>query len=299
LPATVTRPGGASSSEPAFAPYRPPPVEDDEIEGGTGSLGMAPEIVINLEEELEDLNTDLLTMDRQSDSPHPLSPRQTVVLDGALAEIERNNNDPDFDPVSTVLAEVPSTQPTALPTPPRRVVRKVEGAKHRLPAPPTASTPMPALPTLGRTRGRRILHLAAPPKMARVSARREPAQYFVPPSPWAFEVPPQPSIEFRAETPMVVDTPMEQGNRFPSTPDPFQDTDEDFCPLIASWGDIMEQEDRAAAAAVLTVTTVPDTPVTTTVVPAVVDKGLSHSILPHRGGMTGQSAPTVLTCWSL
>ena len=31
----------------------------------------------------------------------------------------------------------------------------------------------------------------------------------------------------------------------------------------------------------------------------VVDKGLSHSILPHRGGMTGQSAPTVLVCWSL
>jgi len=31
----------------------------------------------------------------------------------------------------------------------------------------------------------------------------------------------------------------------------------------------------------------------------VVDKGLSHSILPHRGGMTGQSAPTVLACWSL
>ena len=31
----------------------------------------------------------------------------------------------------------------------------------------------------------------------------------------------------------------------------------------------------------------------------VVDKGLSHSTLPHRGGMTGQSAPTVLVCWSL
>jgi len=31
----------------------------------------------------------------------------------------------------------------------------------------------------------------------------------------------------------------------------------------------------------------------------VVDKGLSHSILPHRSGMTGHSAPTVLACWSL
>ena len=32
---------------------------------------------------------------------------------------------------------------------------------------------------------------------------------------------------------------------------------------------------------------------------SVVDKGLRHSILPRRGGMTGQSAPTVLVCWSL
>ena len=31
----------------------------------------------------------------------------------------------------------------------------------------------------------------------------------------------------------------------------------------------------------------------------VVDTGLSHSVLPHRGGMTGQSAPAVLACWSL
>ena len=31
----------------------------------------------------------------------------------------------------------------------------------------------------------------------------------------------------------------------------------------------------------------------------VVDIGLSHSILPYLGGMTGQSAPTVLACWSL
>ena len=127
---------------------------------------------------------------------------------------------------------------------------------------------MPALPTLGRTRGRGILRLAAPPKVARVSARREPAQYFVPPPPWAFEVPPQPSVEFRVETPAVLDTPMEQGNRFPSTPDPFLDTDEDFRPLTVSWGDIMEQEDRAAIAAVPTVMTVPDMPVMTTVVPA-------------------------------
>ena len=51
---------------------------------------------------------------------------------------------------------------------------------------------------------------------------------------------------------MVSDTPMEQGNRFPSTPDPFLDADEDFRPLTASWGDIMEQEDRAATTAVPT-----------------------------------------------
>jgi len=32
---------------------------------------------------------------------------------------------------------------------------------------------------------------------------------------------------------------------------------------------------------------------------SIVDVGLHHSILPLRGGMTGQSAPAVLACWSL
>ena len=31
----------------------------------------------------------------------------------------------------------------------------------------------------------------------------------------------------------------------------------------------------------------------------IVDVGAHHGILPLRGGMTGQSAPTVLACWSL
>ena len=42
-------------------------MEDDSIEGGVDDLGMAPNIVVNLEEEVEDLNADLLTTDRQSD----------------------------------------------------------------------------------------------------------------------------------------------------------------------------------------------------------------------------------------
>jgi len=36
--------------------------------------GMAPEIVVDLTEEVEDLNADLLTTDRQSDSPQAMSP---------------------------------------------------------------------------------------------------------------------------------------------------------------------------------------------------------------------------------
>ena len=73
-PAKVPRPEEASDSGPALAPYRPPPVEDDDLDGGMDSHGMAPELVVDLEEELEDLNADLLTTDHQSDSPHPSSP---------------------------------------------------------------------------------------------------------------------------------------------------------------------------------------------------------------------------------
>jgi len=68
-------------ARPPLAPYLPPPVEDDDIIGGSDDLGMAPEIVVNLEEEVKDLNTDLLTMDRQSDSPHPPLPRAAAALE--------------------------------------------------------------------------------------------------------------------------------------------------------------------------------------------------------------------------
>jgi len=32
---------------------------------------------------------------------------------------------------------------------------------------------------------------------------------------------------------------------------------------------------------------------------SIVDVGVHHSIFPLSGGMTGQSAPAVLACWSL
>jgi len=57
------RPEGMPEAGPALAPYRPPPIEDDDIEGGMDDLGMAPETVGNLEEEVKDLNADLLTID--------------------------------------------------------------------------------------------------------------------------------------------------------------------------------------------------------------------------------------------
>ena len=107
------RPAGFPEAGQAVASYQPPPVEDDEILGGTDAQGLAPEVEVDLEEELEDLNADLLTTDRQSDSPHALSPRQRAEFDGARESevIDRNNNDPDFDPVDCVLVEVLSTQP--------------------------------------------------------------------------------------------------------------------------------------------------------------------------------------------
>jgi len=39
------------------------PVEDDTIQGGMDEHGMVPEIVVDLEQEVEDINTDLLTTD--------------------------------------------------------------------------------------------------------------------------------------------------------------------------------------------------------------------------------------------
>ena len=106
--------------------YRPPTVEDDEIVGGVDTQGMVPEVEVDLEEEVEDLNADLLTTDRQSDSPHALSPRQKDEFEEPMESepIDRNNNDPDFDPVDCVLVEVPSAQPPSPKTPSRRVTRR-------------------------------------------------------------------------------------------------------------------------------------------------------------------------------
>jgi len=110
LPAKTSRPEGMPEAEPPLAPYQPPPVEDDDIIGGDNDVGMAPEIVVNLEEEVEDLNTDLLVMDRQSDSPHLPSPRVVAALD-----LYTLNNVPLVELPFDVLKVVLSTQPVTPP----------------------------------------------------------------------------------------------------------------------------------------------------------------------------------------
>jgi len=82
------------------------------------------------------------------------------------------------------------------------------------------------------------------------SRRRPLPRDALPPPPWTFEVPPAPRVEFRAETPVVVDPLPESGNRLPVMPDIYQDADEDLRPLTSgSWADTVEREERAAAAA--------------------------------------------------
>ena len=86
------------------------PVKDDSIVGGQDEFGMVPEIVVGLKGELEDLNVDPISMDRDSDSPHPPFPTKATVLDSTVqAEVV-------LDTISAVLREMPLMQPrTSLP----------------------------------------------------------------------------------------------------------------------------------------------------------------------------------------
>jgi len=86
-PAKAQHPERMPKASTTLAPYRLPPVEDDEVMGGADKIGLAPEIEVDLEAECEDLNTDLITMDRQLDSPHPHSPRAAYALDSTLGII--------------------------------------------------------------------------------------------------------------------------------------------------------------------------------------------------------------------
>jgi len=110
-PAKSMRPDGFPEAGHSVAPYLPPPVEDDDVIGGTDDQGMAPEIEVDIEQEVEDLNADLVTM-----VPSP-------TMEAAL---ERCAADDTFE-VGTeldVLTIVPSTQPPSPRTPPRRVTRR-------------------------------------------------------------------------------------------------------------------------------------------------------------------------------
>jgi len=91
-PAKTSCPDGfpIAGTEPSTG--RPVPREDDSLGGGWDESGMALEVAVVLEEELEDLNMQPITMDQDSDSPHPLSPHQAAALDEAVF----NNREPDL-----------------------------------------------------------------------------------------------------------------------------------------------------------------------------------------------------------
>ena len=211
---------------------------------------MVPDIVVDLEQEVEDLNTDLLTTDRQSDSPQPTSASQEAALETDIVA-DTQPMDVDLD----VLTVVPSTQPDPSQTPLRRSARRYSGrrpGRSQLSDPPTAPAPPPPSWTgdQGPMVGRGILRLCAPPKLDRTPAsrRRPPPCTIVPLPQWTTEVPPSVPVEFRADTPILTVSAQEQGNRMPLTPDVFQDADVDYRPLTGSWGDIVEREEREASA---------------------------------------------------
>jgi len=176
-PAKGSRPEGMPEAGLSLAPYLPPPVEDDDIVGGGDDLGMAPEVVVNLKEEVEDLNTDLISMDRQLDSPHPLSPSTVAALDRDLSTNNVSAEAP-FD----VLHVVPSTQPETPPPPAGVSARQLRSRSRRRvtgnapPVPPLmALAPHISDSEQRPATGRGILHLRAPPKLARMPApRRRP-----------------------------------------------------------------------------------------------------------------------------
>jgi len=123
LPAKSRRPEGFPEAGESTASYMPPPVEDDSLVGGIDDQGLAPEIEVNIEEEVEDLNADLVTTDRQSDSPGPASPTLAAALKHCIAE------DPTYE-IGTeldVLTIVPLTQPPSPRMPPHHVTRRRVG----------------------------------------------------------------------------------------------------------------------------------------------------------------------------
>ena len=184
----------------------------------------------------------------------------------AAALAQNIAEDPTFE-IGTeldVLAIVPSTQPPSPRTPPRRVTRRRVETRDdgfRRPAQPLTPVPESTAQTTARGRGRGILRLPAPPKLARTPAsRRRPpvCGTLLPPTQWAIQVPEPPVVEYRALTPTILEQEPEQGNRLLLTPEVFQDVD--YRPLTGSWADIVaweEQEQAAAAATAMSTLVVP------------------------------------------
>ena len=131
-PSKTQRPEGFPEAGTGVSDSQPPPVSEDAQGVGWDDSGMDPEVEVDITEECEDLNTQIITMDRSSDSLHPSLPRQAAALDEAIARTDVNNNERDFDPVTSVLTEVPSTQPETPPARrPRESRSRRRASRHR------------------------------------------------------------------------------------------------------------------------------------------------------------------------
>jgi len=246
---------------------QPAPKEDDTAGIGWDESGMIPEEAISTAEGHEDPDAQPITMDVTTDSPQPMSPKPAAALDEAvLVTIQNDGWATDSVPVD--LGDMTASKQAMPPTPrsrksrPRKRVPRqredtwtVELASTTLPT-TTVSIPAVSPPSTSRgsemrlPKGRGILRLKAPPKVGRdtTSEHQPPPVADLALPQWAIHVPPPPIVEYRAATPL---SSMGDSQLFASQPEPsqMQNLDEDYRPLVGTWGDIVEQEERAASAA--------------------------------------------------
>jgi len=238
----------------------PAPKEDDAAGIGWDKSGMIPEEAIPTAEGYEDPDTQPITMDVTTDSPQPMSPNQADASDEAVLVTIRNDGR-DAGSVSVDLGDVPSSKQATPPASrtrksrprertsrPREETRTVEltNTAPQTMSASTMATPPPSTSHESETRlpkGRGILRLKAPPKVGRdpTPARQPPPVVDLPLPQWAIYVPPPPT-----STP-----PLENSQLFASQPESsqMQSLDEDYRPLVGTWGDIVEREEQAASAA--------------------------------------------------
>jgi len=256
-PPKSRRPEGFPKAGTGPATGRPAPLEEGRQEGGWDESSMAPEFVVTLPEAWEDLNLQPVTMDRDWDSPHPLSPRQTASLDRAVEETVSGSQGTDLD--TEVLHEVPSTQP-ATPPPSRdpssrviveklqteRVPRTRSRTRHLQVTVPPPAHKAPTFADYAHIAGRGIMRLRPTEASMRTSASMPTTSVFC----FAYTTMDTCIATNTDHRVYGSDTTVARGltvkglSAIASQQEPsqFQDADEDPVPLSGSWADIVDEE---------------------------------------------------------